>query len=53
MRRNALVLFALALSLTACGSKPNVPKIQAAHTYGLAGFQPSKPVAASLTNTSS
>ena len=49
MRRRALVVAALALSLTACGSKssaPNLPTIQAAHTFALAGFEPAGPVAA-------
>jgi hypothetical protein len=45
----SVAVAALALSLTACGSKssaPNLPTIQAAHTYALAGFQPAGAVAA-------
>ena len=49
MRVRAVALALAVLLLGACGSKssaPNLPTIQAAHTFALAGFQPSAPVAA-------
>jgi hypothetical protein len=45
MRVRLAAVAAVALALTACGSTSSPPKIQAAHTFGLAGFQPSGAVA--------